>query len=55
MSVSAGQVTGLVKDRAVAKDLAALAKQLEHLDATPQQVSVNMVSTCVYLHALIKS
>lgn len=35
---TAGQVSSSVKDGAAAKDLAAYAKQLEALDATPQQV-----------------
>lgn len=35
---TAGQVSSWVKDRAAAKDLGAFAKQLEALDATPQQV-----------------
>ena len=36
--LSVDEVTGLVKDRAAAKDLAAFAKQLQGLDATPQEV-----------------
>lgn len=38
MLLSAGQVSSLVRDRAAAKDLGAFAKQLEGLDATPEQV-----------------
>ena len=37
--MNAGQVSSVVKDRAAAKGLGTFAKQLEGLDATPQQVS----------------
>ena len=37
--LGAGEVTGMVKDRAAAKDLGAFVRQLEALDTSPQEAS----------------